>query len=291
MSEKTPFVPPELGPLNIRPPKAWAMSADDHWQSNPWYEAPRDDPSLPEVYTYTDAMSYDQTTRSSSIRRRPLRTGPSRSIATVSGLRPFTRSRPLRASTRQRRQRPIAPAAAGRSRIAGACRKTSARGFTGSSRLARAQTSASSSSIISLSCGRRMRRGRRRFWSSCPRARGLPTTISEAPIIILAWPGRSAISPRRCFPLSGRGRAALSGCRLARRASARIPFRNSATLRVIRRWNGRTRTVSASITPPPAGRSSIGTSSSGRRRRATNSISSRRQICTIGLRCSTPIPA
>ena len=59
MPEKTPFVPPELGPLNIRPPKAWAMSADDHWQSHPWYEAPRDDPSLPEVYTYTDAMSYD----------------------------------------------------------------------------------------------------------------------------------------------------------------------------------------------------------------------------------------
>ena len=59
MSEKTPFVPPELGPLNIRPPKAWAMSADDHWQSSPWYEAPRDDPTLPEVYTYTDAMSYD----------------------------------------------------------------------------------------------------------------------------------------------------------------------------------------------------------------------------------------
>ena len=59
MPDKTPFVPPELGPLNLRPPKAWAMSADDHWQVNPWYEAPRDDPSLPEVYTYTDAMSYD----------------------------------------------------------------------------------------------------------------------------------------------------------------------------------------------------------------------------------------
>jgi len=44
MSDKTPFVPPELGPLNLRPPKAWAMAADDHWQANPWYEAPRDDP-------------------------------------------------------------------------------------------------------------------------------------------------------------------------------------------------------------------------------------------------------
>ena len=59
MSEKGPFVAPELGPLNLRPPKAWAKSADDHWQAHPWYEAPRGDPSLPEVYTYTDAMSYD----------------------------------------------------------------------------------------------------------------------------------------------------------------------------------------------------------------------------------------
>ena len=63
MPEKIPFVPPELGPLNIRPPKAWAMSADHHWQANPWYEAPHGDPSLPEVYTYTDAMSYDPETR------------------------------------------------------------------------------------------------------------------------------------------------------------------------------------------------------------------------------------
>src|SRR5215471_11305493 len=59
MSGKTPFVPPELGPLNLRPRKGRAMSADEHWHVNPWYEAPHDDPSLPEVYTYTDAMSYD----------------------------------------------------------------------------------------------------------------------------------------------------------------------------------------------------------------------------------------
>ena len=59
MSEKTPFVPAELGPLNIRPRKAWAMSANEHWRSNRWYEAPRNDPSLPEVYTDTDAISHD----------------------------------------------------------------------------------------------------------------------------------------------------------------------------------------------------------------------------------------
>ncbi|MFK4621590.1 hypothetical protein ABIF50_004896 [Bradyrhizobium diazoefficiens] len=35
------------------------MHADEHWGSQPWYEAPREDPEVPEVYTYTDAMSYD----------------------------------------------------------------------------------------------------------------------------------------------------------------------------------------------------------------------------------------
>ncbi|WP_378942306.1 N,N-dimethylformamidase beta subunit family domain-containing protein [Mesorhizobium sp. ANAO-SY3R2] len=59
MSKKQPFVAPELGPINIAPRQARAMHADDHWQSTPWYEAPREDLSVPEVYTYTDAMSYD----------------------------------------------------------------------------------------------------------------------------------------------------------------------------------------------------------------------------------------
>jgi hypothetical protein len=197
----------------------------------------------------------------------------------------------LRASIRQRRQRPIATVAGGRSRIAGACRKTSARGSTGSSRFARAQMAASSSSIISLSCDRQTRRARRRFWSSCPRAPGRPTTISEAPIIISAWPGRSGTSPRPCFRWRGHGRAALSGCRRARRASARTRYRNSVTLPAIRKSNGRMRTVLASITAPRAGRSSIVTSSSGRKRRATSWTSSRRRTCIIGRRCSTPIPA
>ncbi len=59
MSEKTAFVAPELGPLNIAPRRAQPMHADDHWHSKPWYEAPRDDPAWPEVYTYTNAISYD----------------------------------------------------------------------------------------------------------------------------------------------------------------------------------------------------------------------------------------
>ncbi len=49
---------PEVGPLNIRPRRSIAMHADDHWASTHWYEAPREDPALPEVYTYTDAISY-----------------------------------------------------------------------------------------------------------------------------------------------------------------------------------------------------------------------------------------
>ena len=53
------FVPPELGPLNVAPRRAEPMHADHHWHSRPWYEIPRGDPALPEVHTYTDAMSYD----------------------------------------------------------------------------------------------------------------------------------------------------------------------------------------------------------------------------------------
>ena len=59
MSDKREFQPPELGPLNVAPRKVRPMHADEHWGSQPWYEAPRGDPAIAEVYTYTDAMSYD----------------------------------------------------------------------------------------------------------------------------------------------------------------------------------------------------------------------------------------
>ncbi|MFI0846989.1 N,N-dimethylformamidase beta subunit family domain-containing protein [Mesorhizobium sp. IMUNJ 23232] len=59
MPDKKDFLPPELGPLNIAPRVARPMHADDHWHSKPWYEAPHDNPALPEVYTYTDTISYD----------------------------------------------------------------------------------------------------------------------------------------------------------------------------------------------------------------------------------------
>jgi len=34
------------------------MRGDEDWQNVQWYEAPQEDPAFPEVYVYTDAMSY-----------------------------------------------------------------------------------------------------------------------------------------------------------------------------------------------------------------------------------------
>src|SRR5690606_35951821 len=34
------------------------MYADDGWMDRLWYDAPREDPTWPEVHTYTDQMSY-----------------------------------------------------------------------------------------------------------------------------------------------------------------------------------------------------------------------------------------
>ena len=56
---KKQFEAPELGPVNVAPRAIRPMFADDHWHSQPWFDAPRDDPSVPEVHTYTDHISYD----------------------------------------------------------------------------------------------------------------------------------------------------------------------------------------------------------------------------------------
>jgi hypothetical protein len=48
----------EHGPTNDRPRRPHALHGDDHWLNVQWYEAPREDPAYPDVYTYTDAMSY-----------------------------------------------------------------------------------------------------------------------------------------------------------------------------------------------------------------------------------------
>jgi hypothetical protein len=57
----TDWIPPEhfaRGPTNERPRRPRPMHGDDHWLHVHWYEAPREDPAFPEVYTYTDAISY-----------------------------------------------------------------------------------------------------------------------------------------------------------------------------------------------------------------------------------------
>jgi hypothetical protein len=59
MAEKQDFVPPELGLVNIAAAEPQAAHSDDHWMSKIWYEVPRGDLTIPEVYTYTDRISYD----------------------------------------------------------------------------------------------------------------------------------------------------------------------------------------------------------------------------------------
>jgi hypothetical protein len=48
-----------LGPNNIAPVRHIPIHADQSWMSLHWFEYPRDDPALPDVYTYTDAISYE----------------------------------------------------------------------------------------------------------------------------------------------------------------------------------------------------------------------------------------
>ena len=49
---------PEFGRMNVRPRQSVPMHSDNNWHLAHWYEMPREDPATPEVYTYTDAMSY-----------------------------------------------------------------------------------------------------------------------------------------------------------------------------------------------------------------------------------------
>ncbi|MGH1424270.1 MAG: N,N-dimethylformamidase beta subunit family domain-containing protein [Pseudooceanicola sp.] len=58
MSDK-PFTHPELGPHALRPRVIRKHHGDEGFLTDFRYEAPREDPALPEVYVYTDAMSYD----------------------------------------------------------------------------------------------------------------------------------------------------------------------------------------------------------------------------------------
>jgi hypothetical protein len=49
---------PERGPTNRGPRRAIAMHADHSWLDLHWYEMPREDPAWPEIYAYTDRISY-----------------------------------------------------------------------------------------------------------------------------------------------------------------------------------------------------------------------------------------
>ena len=49
---------PEFRPMNVVKRHSVVMHPGDAWHLSHWYEAPREDPAVPEVYTYTDAMSY-----------------------------------------------------------------------------------------------------------------------------------------------------------------------------------------------------------------------------------------
>ncbi|WP_255468897.1 N,N-dimethylformamidase beta subunit family domain-containing protein [Reyranella sp. CPCC 100927] len=49
---------PEYTPMNVVKRHSVAMHPGDNWHLAHWYEAPREDPAVPEVYTYTDAISY-----------------------------------------------------------------------------------------------------------------------------------------------------------------------------------------------------------------------------------------
>src|SRR4051794_5263944 len=48
---------PQAG-LTVGKRRILPMHADHNWQDLIWYEAPREDAAFPEVYVYTDRMSY-----------------------------------------------------------------------------------------------------------------------------------------------------------------------------------------------------------------------------------------
>lgn len=58
MSQSQAPLAPEFKPMNVHPRRVTVMHPDNAWHLSHWYEAPREDPAVPEVYTYTDAISY-----------------------------------------------------------------------------------------------------------------------------------------------------------------------------------------------------------------------------------------
>ena len=224
MSEKTPFVPPELGPLNLRPPKAWAMSADDHWQANP---GTRRRATIPRCRRCTPIPTPCLTipaTRSSSI---PATTAPNWTLE-------------IYRDGHQPRDRSQVEAIAG---VHTPTPPDAYRNGCGWPVTHRWRLPAD------------LRSGFYRVVSTCARANGgkfvqhhffvvRPTDATRQAKILMILPtgtwtayndfgganhyfgvdGPERNLPRRCCPWSGHGPAASSGCRRARRASAPIPL-------------------------------------------------------------------
>ena len=196
MSQKT-FMPPELGPINIAPRAAQSHACRRSLaEPGHWYEAPREDPTRPEVYTYTDAISYDPGDEVPSTPATTARLGRCRSTATASSPRPCTGSRHHRAASRRRRRMPTALAAAGRSATAGGCRHDLRSGFyrvvSTCARDERQQFVQHHFFVV-----RPTERTRRAHDLICCRpAPGRPTTILAAPTTISASSGRVATSLR-----------------------------------------------------------------------------------------------
>lgn len=59
MSDPQQQARPEFGPLNQRARPTGIMHPDQALHLSHWYEAPSEDPARPEVYVYTDGMSYE----------------------------------------------------------------------------------------------------------------------------------------------------------------------------------------------------------------------------------------
>ena len=58
MPADQPYVRPEFRPMNRRSRGTSVMHPGSDWHLSHWYEAPREDPAVPEVYTYTDDISF-----------------------------------------------------------------------------------------------------------------------------------------------------------------------------------------------------------------------------------------
>ena len=149
------WLPPErseYGPFNRRPRRPVPMHADDHWLHATWYELPRGDPAFPEVYIYSNAMSYAP---GEEIRFHVSCSAPTWSLQVYrDGAQPnlVHSADDLHAAFAPAPQTGTSLAATGRSATLGASRQTRDPASTALSPFARAQTERASFSTTSSSC-------------------------------------------------------------------------------------------------------------------------------------------